>query len=113
MSPAESADRMVLFGLVMACPFDQSNPPDCPLYEVRQMNLRHRLAWVSHLSVEEVSEWVRAHRQCLRRKEGRGYSTGEPRLDDSGAEVLDAGVAVGSSSIRTSERRAFADDLMK
>ena len=48
-----------ILGLVLACPFDGTKPPDCRLSKVRQLNLRMRFEWVNGLKLEEAeSIWA-------------------------------------------------------
>jgi hypothetical protein len=55
----------MLIGLSMRCPFDQSNPCECPFFEVRQMPLDERYRWAKSLSEAEVEAVCDRHWACL------------------------------------------------
>jgi len=50
-----------LFGLAMVCPAGQDNPPDCPLYAIRQKPIAERLAWARSLSRDEADKILIYH----------------------------------------------------
>ena len=71
----ESADGLVakedvavvrLFGLAITCPVVQDNPPDCPLYNVREMPLVQRLEWAKSRTREEAEAVLHNHSCCHR-----------------------------------------------
>jgi hypothetical protein len=47
------------------CPFDQSNPDDCPLFPLRKMPPKKRLRWLNALSEEDWGYLVAYHHVCL------------------------------------------------
>lgn len=57
------------FGLCMACPWNQDNPPDCPLHELRLLPYAHRLAWIKACTREQLLALCQHHCACLRSKE--------------------------------------------
>lgn len=56
---------MPLLGLLMACPFDQTNPGRCPLHWLRQESLEKRMVWLDNLSIAEAEVLMANHRHCL------------------------------------------------
>lgn len=58
-----------LAGLVVACPFTQGNPTDCPLCAIRDDSLGKRIDWLHKLTPEEIEELTSHHRECLASKE--------------------------------------------
>lgn len=56
---------MPLLGLLIACPFDQTNPGRCPLHWIRQESLDTRMAWLDNLSLSEAEVLLVNHRHCL------------------------------------------------
>jgi hypothetical protein len=58
-----------IFGLAVACPFDQGNPCNCPLHELRKKTLRERHEWLQALSEEDISNILTFHKKCLGEKE--------------------------------------------
>ena len=61
--------RDKIFGLSVACPFDQDNPCDCPLYEVRKKSMEERYAWVRELSDVRILSILTYHQKCLDERE--------------------------------------------
>jgi hypothetical protein len=61
--------RAFVIGLTMACPFEQANPPECPLHELRGQTLRQRLDWAAGLGRDELVDVMQRHYACLCRKE--------------------------------------------
>jgi len=57
--------RGKLFGLLVACPFDQSNPFHCRLYEIRKKSLKERYDWFAELSEENMLDLLVCHQRCL------------------------------------------------
>ena len=53
----------------MACPFDQSNPPDCPLCQIRTQPIGERMNWVDSLSHDKLRQIVTTHLLCLEHKQ--------------------------------------------
>jgi hypothetical protein len=63
--------RQAVLGLTVACPFDQTNPPDCQLCEIRKIDLNARFEWISKLTLTEAQAILIHHDQCLLTKENR------------------------------------------
>lgn len=58
-----------ILGLAAKCPFDQTNPVECPLYALRKRSMRERYAWVRAQSPATLEALYQHHRNCLARKE--------------------------------------------
>jgi hypothetical protein len=71
LSASEDRERLKAWvvGLTMACPFDQSNPHDCPLCQIRIKPLIERLHWVDSLEHEQLRLIVTTHLLCLAQKQ--------------------------------------------
>jgi hypothetical protein len=54
-----------LVELVKACPVDQSNPDDCPLYPLRRMRPTRRLHWFNTLTEDDLAYLASYHQICL------------------------------------------------
>jgi len=57
--------RANLLALSEACPFDQSNPEDCPLFPLRKMKKKERLQWCHALDEDDLAYVVAYHHVCL------------------------------------------------
>lgn len=51
--------------LTLACPHDNSNPPFCPLHEVRKMTREEIIKWIRMLSDEDLQYLATYHQVCL------------------------------------------------
>jgi hypothetical protein len=51
--------------LSAACPFDQTNPKDCPLSALRRMKPVKRVQWLQALTQDDLSYLAAYHRTCL------------------------------------------------
>ena len=60
--------RANLLTLATACPFDQCNPADCPLFPVRQMKPRARTHWLQSLPEADLIYLATYHQVCLSTK---------------------------------------------
>ena len=71
LSASEDRERLKVWvvGLTMACPYDQSNPAECPLCKIRTQPLIERLHWVESLSHEKLRLIVNTHLLCLEQKQ--------------------------------------------
>jgi hypothetical protein len=58
-----------IFGLAVACPFDQGNPCKCPLHDLRTKSLRERYEWLNEASEESLRDILTFHEKCLDEKE--------------------------------------------
>ena len=56
------------FELSKACPVDGSNPPECPLCELRPMPARARRAWIKMLTDPELEYLATYHATCYAEK---------------------------------------------
>ncbi len=63
-----AALRANLLVLSEACPFDHSNPSDCPLFAVRQMKPKDRLQWFHALAEADLVYLAAYHHTCLTSK---------------------------------------------
>jgi hypothetical protein len=70
--------KQSILGLVMACPFDQTNPPDCQLCEIRQLDLKMRFQWVSGLTLAEAKGIWATHEECIMTKESHEFKVNGP-----------------------------------
>lgn len=66
--PPEDKLRANLRSLVEFCPVDKSNPKDCPLYLLRQMEHPQRLEWFDALSKDDLVYLATYHHICLNTK---------------------------------------------
>jgi hypothetical protein len=60
--------RASLFSLAVACPVNECNPEDCPLFLVRKMKPAQRLQWLDALSMEDLVYVATYHHVCLKTK---------------------------------------------
>ena len=58
-----------IFGLAVACPFDQGNPCNCPLHDLRKQGLKERYESLQELSGEDMLKILIFHQKCLEEKE--------------------------------------------
>ncbi len=65
---AQNALQIALLELSGACPFDQTNPHDCPLFLLRKMEPERRLQWFHALPENDLSYLAAYHRVCLTTK---------------------------------------------
>lgn len=63
--------RVDMVGLLVACPYNQDNPANCPLHYIRQRDMAQRIAWLDSLDEEEVQVLYANHQHCLEIKEHR------------------------------------------
>jgi hypothetical protein len=59
----------IVLKLTVACPHDNSNPPYCPLHEVRKLSVEERMKWAEALSDEEMQYLGTYHQVCLQWRE--------------------------------------------
>lgn len=57
-----------VLSLAMTCPMEQCNPSNCPLFQVRQMELRKRLQWFKALTDEDLAYLNAYHYVCMKIK---------------------------------------------
>ena len=55
--------------LSVCCPFDQSNPKDCPFSRIRLLPMKARLNWAKSLDGITMLAIYDKHMQCLAKKE--------------------------------------------
>ena len=63
-----------LLELAVTCPVEQCNPMDCPLQQVRRMDLGRRLEWFQSLSDEDLAYLNAYHYVCLKTRLGLGLN---------------------------------------
>jgi hypothetical protein len=66
-----------LLKLSVACPFDQTNPQDCPLSRLRRMKMAKRSRWLHALTEEDLAYLAGYHRVCLTVKIEPGLAEGQ------------------------------------
>jgi len=54
-----------LVELIEACPVDQCNPEECPLYELRRMARSKRSQWFKALNEDDLVYLADYHYTCL------------------------------------------------
>ena len=54
-----------LFELTKACPVDQCNPEDCPLFSLRELKPSQRKQWFNALSEDDLVYLVSYHYVCV------------------------------------------------
>jgi hypothetical protein len=69
MMKNENAVRLAMHGRILRCPLG-GNPPDCPLYEIRQKPLAKRMEWLKSKTDLELFELFEYHIKCLAKKTG-------------------------------------------
>jgi len=57
-------------GLLVTCPLTQSNPPECPLHEIRKMSLSDRYELANLISDEVALKLIDCHKKCMEGKIG-------------------------------------------
>jgi hypothetical protein len=57
--------RASLLSLTKACPVDECNPEDCPLYSLRKMEPMQRLQWLNALSEDDLVYLATYHHVCM------------------------------------------------
>jgi hypothetical protein len=67
-----SRARANVLKLLEACPFHVTNPEDCPLFEVRNLEPAMRLQWVEALSESDLKYLASYHRVCIKIKTESG-----------------------------------------
>lgn len=55
-----------ILSLALTCPVEQCNPQDCPLYNVRQLELPQRLQWFRELSDDDLAYLNAYHFVCMK-----------------------------------------------
>ncbi|MCX6914986.1 MAG: hypothetical protein NT167_18365 [Verrucomicrobia bacterium] len=60
--------RANLLALSEACPSDDANPEDCPLFLLRKMKPRNRLQWLNALTDNDLVYLATYHRVCFTTK---------------------------------------------
>ena len=63
--------RAWVFGLTMACPYDQTNPVDCPLCRIRVKPVAERMQWIDGIPDDKLQQIVTTHLLCLQQKQTR------------------------------------------
>ena len=66
----QSELRANVLELSKACPFDQTNPEDCPLFSLRKWAPRKRLRWFNALNENDVVYLAAYHHICFATRMG-------------------------------------------
>ena len=77
--------RAALLDVLNACPVDQCNPNDCPLYALREMDFDRRLQWLNALNRADLEYLAAYHYVCMRLRAGEardGEMTGSAGLPE-------------------------------
>lgn len=69
-SPTSSVEalRSGLLDILTACPADQCNPSDCPLYCLRGLDYPRRLQWLNALGRSDLEYLALYHYTCMKIK---------------------------------------------
>jgi len=59
------------FLLSKTCPVEQSNPRNCPLFDLRPLAARERRAWIRRLTLDELEYLSTYHQLCAADKEAK------------------------------------------
>ncbi len=59
----------LLVGLTFNCPYDQSNPEDCPLFAIRKLSSKERFIWAKGLDADQIIGICENHWECLAEKQ--------------------------------------------
>jgi len=68
LTPSDEALRSGLLDVLNACPANQCNPNDCPLYYLRGMNHARRLQWLNALDRSDLEYLAVYHYTCMKIK---------------------------------------------
>lgn len=60
-----------VLGLLTACPWTQTNPPDCAMHELRKLPLLELYAMVRHATTDDLAEFSGVCTNCPHRCENR------------------------------------------
>jgi hypothetical protein len=60
--------RANLLALSEGCPFDHSNPEDCPLFKLRKLKPKERGPWFHALDEDDLAYLATYHQVCLTTK---------------------------------------------
>jgi hypothetical protein len=63
------AQRLELALALPNCPYEETNPQACPLRDIRDKNLRERVAWLDAVSDEAIQNIYTFCRLCWKAKE--------------------------------------------
>jgi hypothetical protein len=58
--------RRQVQGLAAGCPILRTNPVNCPLFELRHMDVAGRAAWIGGLTSAELEYLVTYHGACVK-----------------------------------------------
>jgi len=62
-----SVARLALHGRILRCPVE-TNPKDCPLYEIRLLSVEKRIEWLNSKTEEQVEALYGYHIRCMDKK---------------------------------------------
>jgi len=54
--------------VAMSCPVDLTNPVDCPLFLMRQLDLPERIQWFNALTDDDLAYLASYHCVCMKNK---------------------------------------------
>lgn len=97
--------REQLMLLAVECPYTNSNPPGCPLHEVRQMEPEAVIDWLDGLSGEEKDYLTFYHECCLMTRCESDWVQGGKKRKRKAAAGGGSRKGLGTSGAR-SRRRA-------
>jgi hypothetical protein len=80
-----------IFGLAVACPFDQGNPCNCPLHDLRKKGLRERYEWLQSLSEEALFDVLGFHQKWLEKKENFKAPAYAPQAFEATLQPMSSG----------------------
>jgi hypothetical protein len=75
-----------LMALVALCPYTQTNPPECPLCEVRKLGSADIRAWLDGLKRGDKEYLLLYHRCCLAVRSGAAGDDLAPEVIATGAQ---------------------------
>jgi hypothetical protein len=91
--------RAGLLGLVNVCPVEKCNPPDCPLFALRELDHRRRLEWFSALKEADLEYLAVYHYVCMNARLGTYLPSARMKKNSKPT------VRVQSSRLRTEDGR--------
>ncbi len=74
-----------------ACPFDNTNPQDCPLFLLRKMEPTRRLEWFHSLTENDLGYLAAYHRVCLTIKVGSDLNKSQTETPPKGGSGQEGG----------------------
>lgn len=56
--------RQQLIGLAISCPYEEANPQECPLHDLRKLPLEARYTTINAMNEQEVERIIQFHGIC-------------------------------------------------